>query len=81
MADPILRSSPPRVVGMPKQRAIFCLKALMPKARFHENESPGIYIICYFEARALLSWAWAMRSFIDSILRLWLSALSTLLLR
>lgn len=41
---PTLRSSPPRVVGMPVVRATFCLKAVTPSARFHENDNPGIFI-------------------------------------
>ncbi len=41
---PTLRSSPPRVVGKPVVRATFCLKAVTPSARFHENDNPGIFI-------------------------------------
>lgn len=43
-ALPILRSRPPRVVGMPVARLIFCFAAEIPMARFHEKLNPGIFI-------------------------------------
>lgn len=42
--EPTFRSRPPRVVGIPVARATFCFTAVTPKARFHENDSPGIFI-------------------------------------
>ena len=39
---PILRSNPPRVVGMPVLRATFCFNPVMPTARFQEKDKPGI---------------------------------------
>ena len=42
MPPPILRSMPERVVGMPVLRAMFWRRRVMPKARFHENDSPGM---------------------------------------
>ncbi len=52
--DPTLRSSPPRVVGMPVARAIFCLAALMPTALFSENDNPGIFMILTFGDRCMV---------------------------
>ncbi len=44
MAAPILRSSPLLVSGMPVFFEICCLAFVMPKARFQEKLSPGIFI-------------------------------------
>jgi hypothetical protein len=42
---PTLRSKPWRVVGIPVARAIFCLAAVIPTARFHEKDKPGSFIV------------------------------------
>ena|GEM_PF-1995504 len=42
MAAPILRSNPCLLMEIPVSRDIFCFAWVMPRARFHENESPGI---------------------------------------
>lgn len=42
---PTLRSSPAFEVGMPVFRAIFCFVWVIPTARFHENDKPGIFIL------------------------------------
>jgi hypothetical protein len=41
---PILRSIPLRVVGIPVALAISRFTLDMPKARFHEKDTPGIFI-------------------------------------
>lgn len=43
--EPTLRCRPCLVRGMPVARAIFCFAAVMPTARFHEKDSPGIFIM------------------------------------
>ena len=48
IAAPILRSSPLRVVGMPVALESSRFMPEMPKARFHEKLSPGIFIILSF---------------------------------
>ena len=45
IVPPTLRWSPCFVVGIPVLRAIFCFAAVMPTARFSENDSPGIFIM------------------------------------
>ena len=49
MIRPILRSTPPFVVGMPVLRATLDLSPEMPKARFKENDKPRIRAIRLFE--------------------------------
>ena len=44
-ADPILRSRPSFVIGIPVVLAIFCLTFVIPTALLSENESPGIFVI------------------------------------
>lgn len=44
-ADPILRSRPCLVNGMPVVLAIFCLTFVMPTALLSEKESPGIFVM------------------------------------
>lgn len=39
---PSLRSNPTFEVGIPVSRANFCLACVIPNARFHENERPGM---------------------------------------
>jgi len=39
---PTFRCLPDFVVGMPVARAIFLFAWVMPTARFHENDTPGI---------------------------------------
>ena len=39
---PSLRSTPARDVGIPVLRAMLCFASVMPKALFHEKESPGM---------------------------------------
>ena len=51
MADPILRYSPPLVRGMPVFFAILRLASEMPKARFKEKLTPGIFIVIYIFGR------------------------------
>ena len=55
MLPPILRSMPERVVGMPVLRAIFWRSRVMPTARFHENDSPGmgvdLFVLMYLRLR------------------------------
>jgi len=41
---PTLRCNPCFVVGIPVLRATFCLTLVMPTARFHEKDNPGIFI-------------------------------------
>lgn len=41
---PILRSRPALLVGMPVLRANCCLAWVTPKALFHENDTPGIFM-------------------------------------
>ena len=48
MSRPSFRSMPALVVGMPVARAICCLACVTPSARFHENETPGIFITIRF---------------------------------
>ena len=42
IADPIFLCLPTRVVGTPVDRATFVFSAVIPSARFMENETPGI---------------------------------------
>jgi len=42
---PIFRSRPAFDVGIPVCRANCCLACVMPRALFHENDNPGIFII------------------------------------
>lgn len=44
--SPTLRSRPERDVGMPVLRANCCLARVMPIARFHEKDIPGIFMTC-----------------------------------
>ena len=44
MVLPILRSTPCLERGIPMARASRCLTLVMPNARFHEYEIPGIFI-------------------------------------
>lgn len=44
-ADPILRSKPCFVIGIPVVLAIFCLIFVIPTALFIEKESPGIFVL------------------------------------
>ncbi len=39
---PIFLSHPCLLNGMPVSWAIFCFACVIPSARFHENERPGI---------------------------------------
>ena len=79
MALPIFLSRPDLVVGMPVLRAKFWRAWVMPKARFHENESPGIpvfvflfailFFVFLFCRRALVcEWGSALRR--GSVIRL-----------
>ncbi len=45
---PSLRSNPALEVGMPVSRANFCLACVIPNARFHENERPGMPVFDFF---------------------------------
>ena len=45
---PILRSRPCWVMGMPVEQDTRCFTCVMPKARRHENDSPGIFILNHF---------------------------------
>ena len=45
MVEPILRSIPCFVVGIPVALAILFLTLVTPNARFKENETPGILIL------------------------------------
>ena len=45
MVEPILRSIPCFVVGIPVALAILVLTLVTPNARFKENETPGILIL------------------------------------
>ena len=42
---PSLRSTPARDVGMPVSRAMRCFACVMPRALFHEKESPGMPVL------------------------------------
>ena len=44
---PIFRSIPCRLVGIPVSLAIFCFNWVIPKARFHEKETPGILSLLF----------------------------------
>lgn len=50
IALPILRSNPALVVGMPVFRAMSRFICVTPKARFHENESPGMPVFVFLLA-------------------------------
>ena len=39
---PIFLSIPALLIGIPVVREIFCFTCVIPKARFHEKERPGI---------------------------------------
>ena len=39
---PIFHSKPVLEVGTPVNRATFCFRCVIPRARFHENDRPGI---------------------------------------
>ena len=59
MVDPILRSSPVFEVGMPALRANCCFTLVMPNARFHEKERPGIefnFILMFNRYNKCLFW-------------------------
>ncbi len=42
ISRPIFRSMPALDMGMPVARAIRCFSFVMPSARFHEKERPGM---------------------------------------
>ena len=44
IVDPILRSNPCLVVGMPILLATFVFKPLIPTARFSENDNPFMVV-------------------------------------
>ena len=50
---PSLRSTPAFEVGMPVVRAIFCFVCEMPKALFHEKDSPGMPVFDFFAIMGL----------------------------
>lgn len=47
MAFPIFFSNPDFVVGIPVSFAIRCFTFVMPNARFHEKDTPGILILSF----------------------------------
>lgn len=45
IADPIFRSNPCFVIGMPVFLAMLCLTCVMPSALLSENDTPGILLM------------------------------------